>query len=90
MLFYGIQSDLSDVAKSLPIALFRFRLSFVFKGSSRFDCHSHSIGLNTFGIIYVFLIPGGDSDSLWYSYSPAYTAFGYQNVITVITGAESL
>jgi hypothetical protein len=38
----------------------------------------------------VFLIPGGDSDSLWYSYSPAYTAFGYQNVITMITGAESL
>ena len=32
------------------------------------------------------LIPGGDSDSLWYSYSPAYTAFGYHIVIRMITG----
>ena len=52
--------------------------------------HSNSLIINTFCIINVFLIPGGDSDSLWYSYSPAYTAFGYQNVITVITGAELL
>ena len=49
-----------------------------------------SLRLNTFYIINVCLIPSGDSDSLWYSYSSAYTAFGYQNVITMITGAESL
>ena len=49
-----------------------------------------SLRLNTFCIINVCLIPSGDSDSLWYSYSSAYTAFGYQNVITMITGAESL
>ena len=47
--------------------------------------HSHSLTLNTFCIINVCLIPSGDSDSLWYSYSLAYTAFGYQNVITMIT-----
>ena len=46
---------------------------------------SHSLRLNTFCIINMCLIPGGDSDSLWYSYSSAYTAFGYQNVITMIT-----
>ena len=51
--------------------------------------YSHSLRLNTFCIINVFLIPGGDSDSLWYSYSPAYPAFGYQNVITVITRSLS-
>ena len=50
-----------------------------------FGNYSHSLRLNTFCIINVCLIPSGDSDSLWYSYSPAYTAFGYQNVITMIT-----
>lgn len=54
-------------------------------GSSIADAHSHSLRFNTFCIISVCLIPGGNSDSLWYSYSPAYTAFGYQNVITMIT-----
>ncbi len=52
--------------------------------------YPRSLRLNTFCIINVCLIPSGDSDSLWYSYSSAYTAFGYQNVITMITGAESL
>ena len=55
-------------------------------GSAKSIRHSHSIRLNTFCIINVFLIPSGDSDPLWYSYSPAYTAFGYQNVIMMITG----
>ena len=41
--------------------------------------------LNSFCMVYMCLIPDGDSDSLWYSYSPAYAAFGYQNVITMIT-----
>ena len=58
------------------------------KGFRRSGTHSHSLILNTFCIINVCLIPGGDSDSLWYSYSPAYTAFGYQNVITMITGGR--
>ena len=57
----------------------------ILRGFPDFSLYSHSLGLNTFCIINVFLIPGGDSDSLWYSYSPAYTAFGYQNVITMIT-----
>ena len=52
--------------------------------------HSCSLRLNTFCIIHVFLIPCGDPDSLWYSNSSACTAFGYPNVITMITGAESL
>ena len=62
----------------------------ILRGFQDFSLYSHSLRLNTFCIINVCLIPGGDSDSLWYSYSPAYTAFGYQNVITMITGAESL
>ena len=54
-------------------------------GFQDFILYSHSLMLNTFCIINVSLIPGGDSEPLWYSYSSAYTAFGYQNVITVIT-----
>ena len=53
--------------------------------SLRQQHYSFSLRINIFCIINVFLVPGGDSDSLWYSYSPAYTAFGYQNVITMIT-----
>ena len=59
-------------------------------GFQNLGYYSHSLGINTFCIINVFLIPGSDSDSLCYSYSPACTALGYQNVITMITGAESL
>ena len=62
--------------------------TFIVSGFPNFSFYSHSLRLNTFCIIHVFLIPDGDSDSLWYSDSPAYTAFGYQNVITVITGGR--
>ena len=50
-----------------------------------FSTYSHSLGVNALCIIYVCLIPSGNSDSLWHSYSTACTAFGYQNVITMIT-----
>ena len=57
----------------------------ILRGFQDFSLYSHSLRLNTFCIISVCLIPSGDSDSLWYSYSSAYPAFGYQNVIMVIT-----
>ena len=54
-------------------------------GFQNFSHHSHSTKLNTFCIISVHRHPSGCSDSLWYSYSPAYTAFCYHLVITMIT-----
>ena len=62
----------------------------ILRGFQDFSLYSHSLSPNWFCLISV--IPGvlSDSDYSDYSYSSAYTAFGYQNVITMITGAESL
>ena len=49
------------------------------------EYHSHSLRLNALCVIYVCLIPSGDSDSLRHSYSTACTASGYRFVIRVIT-----
>ena len=54
-------------------------------GLLRLGAYSHSLRLNTLCIISVCLIPSGDSDSLWYSYSTACTTSGYHFVIRVIT-----
>ena len=59
-------------------------------GLSRFDGHSHSLRLNALCVIYVYLIPSGDSDSLRHSYSTACTASGYHFVISAITGETVL
>ena len=52
--------------------------------------HSHSLRLNALCVIYVYLIPSGDSDSLRHSYSTACTASGYHFVISAITGETVL
>ncbi len=52
--------------------------------------YSHSLRLNALCVIYVCLIPSGDSDSLRHSYSIACTASGYHFVIRVITGETVL
>ena len=46
---------------------FVLRVVFTAKGFFRSGSYSHSIRINTFCIIYVCLIPEGDSDSLWLS-----------------------
>ena len=43
-------------------------------GFQEFGPYSHSLRLNTFCIINVYLIPGGHPESLWHSNSPAYTS----------------
>ena len=55
-----------------------------------FSGHSHSLRLNALCVIYVYLIPSGDSDSLRHSYSTACTASGYHFVISAITGETVL
>ena len=52
--------------------------------------YSHSLRLNALCVIYVYLIPSGDSDSLRHSYSTACTASGYHFVISAITGETVL
>ena len=52
--------------------------------------YSHSPRLNALCVIYVCLIPSGDSDSLWYSYFTACTTSSYRFVIRVITGETVL
>lgn len=52
--------------------------------------YSHSPRLNALCVIYVCLIPSGDSDSLRHSYSTACTASGYHFVISAITGETVL
>ena len=61
-----------------------------FQGFAGFVSYSHSLRLNALCVIYVYLIPSGDSDSLRHSYSTACTASGYHFVISVITGETVL
>ena len=75
---------------SLSEPLWRGLKALWHNGFHRSGNHSHSLRLNTFCIIIVCLIPSGDSDSLWYSYSTACTTSGYHFVIRVITGETVL
>ena len=69
------------------MAKIRFRVSK--KWRCRRHC-CHSLRLNALCVIYVYLIPSGDSDSLRHSYSTACTASGYHFVISAITGETVL
>ena len=76
-----VRKNGSGVPKTIGItALFRF---------VSVD-YSHSLRLNALCVIYVYLIPSGDSDSLRHSYSTACTASGYHFVISAITGETVL
>lgn len=62
----------------------------ILPGLRYFAGYSHSLRLNALCVIYVYLIPSGDSDSLRHSYSTACTASGYHFVISAITGETVL